>query len=351
MAIRIFIYITYRDLKDSSARLEWDASLPRASGGDLNPRAGKYVDWLCLMLVNFMWATQVPVIKLIGDRLGPVAIAFVPMMLSTVLFLPALGYESKKLGRPMQWHWSDARHFLIAGLFGPFLLQFTYTLGAQRTLAANAAVITLSIPAMVAIAASFMVGEKLTSVRVVGFVLALAGVLMTSIPDLRGAHFGGGRYLAGDLLFFVACASSAFYNTYCKLLIDRKYTELEILVYTSAVASVCSIPLFIWVEPLRMANILKIDSGAFWGIMELALIVYGASMLIFFWILKRLDVTQAILSNYALPFFMGLLAVLVLKETITPIMIAGGCIVFASTLVVTVYESEIIAWLARRRSS
>jgi drug/metabolite transporter (DMT)-like permease len=78
--------------------------------------------------------------------------------------------------------------------------------------------------------------------------------------------------------------------------------------------------------------------------------VYGASMLLFFWILKRLDVTQATLSNYALPFFMGLLAVLVLHESLTPLVIAGGCIVFLSTLVVTVYEGEILAWLAARRS-
>ncbi len=312
----------------------------------MSPKARKFIDWACLMLINFMWATQVPVIKLIGDRLGPVAIAFVPMMLSTLLFLPALHYESKRRGRPLQWHWRDAKHFVIAGLFGMFLLQFTYTLGAQRTLGANAAVITLSIPALVAIAASIMLGEKLTSVRVAGFVLALAGVLMTSVPDLRGSHFGGGTYLIGDLLFLVACAASAFYNTYCKLLIDRHYTELEILVYTSAIASVASIPLFIWVEPLPIQAIAHMDRGALLGILELALIVYGVSMLLFFWILKRLDVTQATLSNYALPFFMGILAVAVLKESLTPLVIAGGCIVFISTLVVTVYETEILAWLA-----
>ena len=169
-----------------------------------------------------------------------------------------------------------------------------------------------------------MLGEKFTSVRVVGFVLALAGVLMTSIPDLRGSQFGGGAYLAGDLLFLIACAASAFYNTYCKLLIDRNYTELEILVYTSAVASVASIPLFIWVEPLPVDAMLHMDRNALLGILELALIVYGASMLLFFWILKRLDVTQATLSNYALPFFMGILAVMVLHESLTPLVIAGG---------------------------
>jgi drug/metabolite transporter (DMT)-like permease len=315
----------------------------------MTPKTRKYIDWACLMVINFMWATQVPVIKLIGDRFGPVAIAFVPMILSTLLFLPALQYESKKRGRPLQWHWRDAKHFLVAGLFGMFLLQLTYTLGAQRTLAANAAVITLSIPALVAIAASIILGERLTSVRVVGFLLALAGVLMTSVPDLRGSHFAGEKYVVGDLLFLIACAASAFYNTYCKLLIDRNYTELEVLVYTSAVASIFSIPLFLWVEPLPIANILHMDRGALLGVLELTVIVYGASMLLFFWILKRLDVTQATLSNYALPFFMGILAVLVLKETLTPLVIAGGCVVFVSTLVVTVYESEILAWLARRR--
>jgi drug/metabolite transporter (DMT)-like permease len=316
----------------------------------LTPKTRKYLDWFCLMLVNFMWATQVPIIKLIGDRLGPVAIAFVPMILSTLLFLPVLAYESKRLGRPLQWHWCDARHFLVAGLFGFFLVQLTYTLGAQRTLAANAAVITLSIPALVAVIASIMLNEKLTAVRVLGFLIALAGVLMTSVPDLRGARFGSGRYLMGDLLFLVACAGSAFYNTYCKLLIDKKYTELEVLVYTSAVASICSLPLFIWIEPLHARTILNMNRGALWGLLELALVVYGGSMLLFFWILRRLDVTQATLSNYALPFFMGILAVLVLKETLTPLVIVGGSIVFVSTLVVTVYEGEILAWLELRRN-
>jgi drug/metabolite transporter (DMT)-like permease len=312
-------------------------------------RATKYLDWVWLMVVNFMWATQAPVIKLIGDRLGPVAIAFVPMILSTLLFLPALWWESRKLGRRSQWHWSDAKHFVIAGLFGFFFLQLTYTLGAQRTLAANAAVITLTIPVLVAVAASIMLGEKLNIVRAFGFVLALSGVVMTSLPDLRGASFGGKRYLLGNLLFFGACAGSAFYNTYCKLLVDKKYTELEILVYTSVVASLASIPLFIWVEPLPLAALRHLDRGAVWGILELAVIVYGCSMLLFFFILKRLDVTQATLSNYALPFFIGLLAVVVLKEKITGLMLVGGAVVFVGTLLVTVYEGDILAWWSRRR--
>jgi drug/metabolite transporter (DMT)-like permease len=308
----------------------------------------KYLDWLWIIVVNFMWATQVAAIKLIGDRLGAVAIAFIPMILSVGIFLPVLWRENRRRGAGFHWHWRDARHFLVAGIFGPFVIQFSYTLGAQRTLAANAAIITLSIPVLVAVAASLMLQEKLNIVRIFSFVLALAGVLLTSLQDIQGANFGRRTYLVGNLLFLIACAASAFYNTYCKFLVDRKYTELEILVYTSAVGSLASIPLFVWIEPLHAATLARLDRVAILGIVELTVIVYGVAMLLFFYVLKRLDVTQATLGNYLLPFFIGLLAVVVLKESITPVMWIGGVVVLLSTLLVTVYENEILNWIGRR---
>lgn len=308
----------------------------------------KYLDWFWIVVVNFMWATQVAAIKLIGDRLGPVAIAFIPMILSVGMFFPILWRENRKRGVPFHWHWADARHFLVAGIFGPFLIQFTYTLGAQRTLAANAAIITLSIPVQVAVIASVMLHERLNPVRLFAFVMALAGVLLTSLQDIQGANFGQRTYLAGNLLFLVACAASAFYNTYCKFLVDRHYTELEILVYTSVVGSLGSIPLFLLFEPLRLSTLLRLDRVAILGLLELAVIVYGVAMLLFFYVLKRLDVTQATLGNYLLPFSIGLLAVVVLKESITPVMWIGGAVVLLSTLLVTVYENEILNWLKSR---
>ena len=317
----------------------------------MTQKTQKYLDWCWIILVNFMWATQVAAIKLIGDRLGPVAIAFVPMILSVVMFFPVLWFENRKRRAGVHWHWADVRHFLIAGIFGPFLIQFTYTLGAQRTLAANAAIITLGIPVLVAVCASLMLHEKLNGVRVFGFVMALVGVLLTSLSDIQGANFGRATYLTGNLLFLVACAASAFYNTYCKFLVDRGYTELEILVYTSVVGSATSIPLFIWYEPLRIQTLLGLDRVAIWGILELGLIVYGMAMLLFFAVLKRLDVTQASLGNYLLPFFIALLAVLVLKESITRLMWVGGVLVLFSTLLVTVYENEIMLWLSARRGA
>lgn len=301
-------------------------------------------DWFLVIVVNFMWATQVPVIRLMGDKLGPMNVAFVPMLLSTLLFLPFLWAENRKRKQSDKRTWKDLRYFIIPGLIGVFLMQYLYTVGSTMTLASNAGIITLTIPVLVAVFASILLKEKLNIVRIIGFVIALGGVLLTSLPDIKGASFSQGSYFTGNLIFLVACACAAFFNTYSKLLIDKNFTELEILVYCSLVGSIACIPLLIWVEPLSISTIVHSGNIIIFGLLELSFIVYGVSMLLFFYILKRMDVTQAILGNYLLPFFIALLGIMLLNEKITATMIIGGIIIFVGTLMVTVYEKQLLSF-------
>jgi len=302
----------------------------------------KIIDWSLVIIINFMWATQVPVIRLIGDAYGPVTIAFVPMILSTLIFLPFLRAENKKRQVKMKWRLKDIRYFVLPGLIGVFLMQYLYTVGSQMTLAANAGIITLTIPVIVALFASLLLKEKLNIVRILSFALAIGGVLLTSLPDISQASFKHGNYLTGNLIFLFACCCCGFYNTYCKLLVDKKFTELEILVYGSIIGSIVSIPLLIWVEPFRFYSFIHSSKLALFGVLELSIIVYGVSMLLFFYILKRMDVTQAILGNYLLPFFIGLLGVMLLNEKISFLMFLGGVLIILSTLMVTIYENALL---------
>lgn len=301
----------------------------------------KGYDWFLILVVNFMWATQVPVIRLIGDRLSAITIAFIPMILSTIFFLPVLMLENKKRNVAFKWRWTDIRHFILPGFIGIFLMQYAYTVGAQKTLAANAGIITLTIPVLVAILASVMLKEKLNVVRVISFLIAIAGVLITSANDIAGVSFGQSKLLQGNLIFLGACGCCAFFNTYCKLLVDRHYTELEILVYSSLVATICTIPVFIWIEPFSFQTFVNAGIPSMAAILELSIIVYGVSMLLFFSVLKRMDVTQAILGCYLLPLFIALLGLILLHETMTGWMIFGGCLVLVSTLMVTIYEEPL----------
>jgi drug/metabolite transporter (DMT)-like permease len=305
-------------------------------------KSQKTIDWGLVIIINFMWATQVPVIRFIGDRLGPITVAFIPMIASTLIFLPVLWIENKRRNIRFRWRWSELKYFIISGLIGIFLLQYAYTLGSKLTIAANAGIITLTIPVFVAILASFMLKEKLNVIRILSFVLAIAGVLMTSISEISGASFFHGQYFLGNMIFLFACLCCAFYNTYCKMLVDKKFTELEILVYSSIIGSIASIPLLIWVEPFHFARFIHTGRIAVLGILELSFFVYGIPSLLFFYVLKRLDVTQAILGTYLLPFFIALMGIVLLNERISFLMIIGGSIIFISTLMVTVYENRLV---------
>lgn len=310
-------------------------------------KSQKTIDWSFVIVINFMWATQVPVVRFIGDRLGAITVAFIPLIISTFIFFPILLMENKKRKVNFRWRWRDIKYFFVSGLIGIFILQYAYTLGSRMTLAANAGIITLTIPVLVAVFASFMLNEKLNIVRIISFILAICGVLLTSVSDISGADFIHGQYFLGNLVFLFACLCCAFYNTYCKFLVDKKYTELEILVYSSIIGSIASIPLLIWIEPFHVTEFLHSGNIAIFGILELSIIVYGVSSLLFFYVLERMDVTQAILGNYLLPFFIGLMGVVLLNESITLLMVAGGMIIFISTLMVTVYENDLIAWTKR----
>jgi drug/metabolite transporter (DMT)-like permease len=167
-------------------------------------------DWLLVILVNFIWATQVPVIRLIGNKLGPMTVAFVPMLISTLLFIPFLWAENRKRKDSGRRTWKDLRYFILPGLIGIFLMQYLYTLGSTLTLASNAGIITLTIPVLVVIFASVLLKEKLNIVRVIGFIIAIAGVLLTSLPDIKGASFSESIYFKGNLIFLLACSCAAF---------------------------------------------------------------------------------------------------------------------------------------------
>ena len=39
-------------------------------------RSRKTMDWSIVVFINFLWATQVPMIRLIGERLGAITVAY-----------------------------------------------------------------------------------------------------------------------------------------------------------------------------------------------------------------------------------------------------------------------------------
>jgi drug/metabolite transporter (DMT)-like permease len=120
----------------------------------------------------------------------------------------------------------------------------------------------------------------------------------------------------------------------------QKFQEIEILIYSYITASIASVPLLIWAEPVHWSAFLSLGASGIAAFLFLALFMYGASMLLFFKALQHLDVTTASTSLYLVPVFGVLLATLLLGERLSPAAIAGAVIVLLATILVVRYDTS-----------
>lgn len=292
-----------------------------------------------LGLASLMWSGQGIAVKVLDPYLGPIAITFLPFYVTTLLFIPLLmrrPSNDKPFTAPSVSDWT---RFIVAGVAGQVLAQLGMTWGISKSLASNGSILNLLIPVISAVLASFMLREKLTLLRIASLGIGLVGVVFLSVGDLRQASFGSMKFLTGNLLIFGGCFGSAFYNVYCKGLM-QKFSELEILIYSYITASLASIPLLIWAEPFHLHTLLALDAKAIAAFLFLALFMYGASMLLFFKALQHLDVTTASTSLYLVPVFGVLLAAVLLGERLSLTMLVGAAIVLVSTLLVVRYDTS-----------
>jgi drug/metabolite transporter (DMT)-like permease len=294
--------------------------------------------FMVLMLVNLMWAFQFSGAKIATERLGPIAVALIPLGLSTLVFAPLVRFTRGKRPRPT---WTPAvwRDLLLASTLGIVPAQLGLTWGVKHSLASNASVLTLTIPVLTAMMAVVLLGERMTSVRWLSFALAICGVLMVSDIDWKSVSIFKGTYLVGNLLILASCLGSSFYNTYTKKLLET-FNPVELLVYSFLAADLELAALMLLFERPRIAAFTSLGAGVWASLLTIAIVSLSFSMLLYFWVIKRIDVTQASLSIYLLPVFGVLLSTVFVGEKVTAQLVFGGLLVFVGTFLVTVYEER-----------
>ena len=294
--------------------------------------------FLVLVLVNLMWAFQFSGAKIATERLGPIAVALIPLALSTALFAPFVRMSRGKKPRPL-WTPVVWRDLLLASMLGIIPAQLGLTWGVEHSLASNASVLTLTIPILTAIMAVILLGERMTLVRYLSFVLAICGVVMVSNINWKSVSIFRGTFLLGNLLIFASCLGSAFYNTYTKKLLET-FNPVELLVYSFLVADLELLILMLIFERHPITGFTSLGPGVWASLLIIAILSLSLSMLLYFWVIEKIDVTQASLSIYLLPVFGVLLSTVVVKEKITTSLVFGGLLVFIGTFLVTVYEER-----------
>jgi drug/metabolite transporter (DMT)-like permease len=312
------------------------------------------IDVGLLVLVNAMWAAQYPGYKVAGEVLRPVTLSGWTFLMAALVLLPFLVRE-RWVGRKQQERVTlpdglilsgktrllEKRNlvgFLMIGILGLMPASVFLAWGIDRSSASNAALIYLTVPIITALLASVILNEKMTLVRWLSLIIALVGVLILSDFDWRHLDLTSNQYLIGNLLVLLACATSAFYNVYCKELL-RRFTPLEVLIYGYLLAVALCLPLSVWLEGFSPASILNYHLATWVALLALSGLSWGMAMVLWLFLLKRLDVSQASVSVYLLPFMGVLVSAVTVHESITARMLVGGLVTLVGTLLVTTTEA------------
>jgi drug/metabolite transporter (DMT)-like permease len=311
------------------------------------------IDVSLLVLVNAMWAAQYSAYKVASENMGPITISAWIFLFASLVLLPFLVWERRRSGSqgtsdgPLTGlhevsgrsllNGPNAVGFLMIGVLGLIPASALLAWGESRSSASNAALIYLTVPIITALLASAILSERMTLVRWASLSVSLVGVLILSDFDWRHLQLASSKYLVGNILVLLACASSSFYNVYCKELL-RRFTPLEVLIYGYVLAFVISVPLVSWVEHSSLLEIRGFRASTWLALIVLSALSWGLAMVLWMFLLKRLDVSQASVSIYLLPFLGVLISAATLKEKITTTMLVGGLVTLAGTILITATE-------------
>ena len=198
---------------------------------------------------------------------------------------------------------------LLAGfLFGAeFVLIFT---GLQYTTVARSALMVNTMPFWVLLGAHFLLGERMTLVKLGGLVLAFSGVVLVFSDKLS---LPGPSALAGDLM---SIAAGILWAATTLVIRSTKLTNAsaeKLLMYQLVVSMVMALPLMPMAGPtIRDLTILATGALLFQGI-----VIVAFTYLLWFWLVRHYP--AAGLSSFAFltPAFGVLLGGVLLDEPLS----------------------------------
>jgi drug/metabolite transporter (DMT)-like permease len=305
----------------------------------MSAQRGGWINFAALILVNLLWAAQYPAYKIAGDNMEPAALNFWTLLFASALLLPLwLREKSKPKAETKPFQWKTLREYCVLGVLGIVPPSVMLSWGIAHSSASNAAILSLTIPVLMTGLGVVMLGEKLTWIRGACLLLGVVGTLMISSNDLAQASFSR-SLLLGNFVLLIAGLGSAFYNTYSKDLLSR-YSELQVLMYSYVVAILACAIISAAHESKPFYRIVGYSNSTWLAIAVLGVLSWGVAMILWMWVLNRLEVGQVSTSIYLLPLFGLVLSVLTVHDHITLPQIVGGALTVAGTATLTLYEGR-----------
>jgi drug/metabolite transporter (DMT)-like permease len=272
------------------------------------------------LLAAALWGLAPVAIKGALDGFSPEIINPVRLGAAALFFRAAGGRDAPWLPRDY-WSWVGG---LALGI--DFVL---YNYGLQLTTAAvSGLVVNIEVVSTIALAV-WLLDEKLDARRVVGSLLTLGGVVYVAADGVSLQDLTAGDKVIGNILVMLAGIAWSLYAV-AQRRAPRQPNTYRLMAPIFVIATITTLP------PLLLPSAWDVSAGVFPTAMLLAVTVL--STIVVYVVYARcqelVDVSVLAIVIASIPLFAIAFAWLLLDESISPRVIAGGVAVFTGVLLI-----------------
>jgi drug/metabolite transporter (DMT)-like permease len=277
-----------------------------------------------LALAGTIWGASFVLGKIALTELSVPHLLLYRFAFASLAFLVLLFRMKIRLNRN---EWGIVGVAAVLGVPIQFLMQFE---GLARTTASHAALMIGTAPAMVAIAGYFAFRERLRPAAWFALVASTAGVALIVMQ----ATGGTGRdhpSLSGDLLVIASLVAAVVW-----ILASKRLMERHSPVAVSGVITLTgSVMLAVWVLARNGMPPTQLHAGTWLAVISLGVVATTCSTALWNWGLAHTDAGRAGAFINLEPVIGAILGVLVLRESLGPMAVAGGALIVGGALVVS----------------
>ena len=282
----------------------------------------KSADYARLLLLAAIWGGSFVFLRIVTPVLGPIVTADLRVLIAwgvLTIYLRIIGID-------MAWRrfWMQ---YLVIGAFNAALPFFLFAFAALYIPASYSAILNATSPFFGAFFACLWLSEKVTLLKILGFVFGIAGVgLVTGVaPD--GVDSLAKWSMAACLL---AAASYGFVSVYAKRFAAAANPR-AIAGGSQLMAGLLLLPFTPLAPPAGAVTVLIAVN-----MIVFALLSSGVAFLLYFRLIADIGPTKALTVTFLMPAFTMIWAGLFLNEKITTVMIVGCFLILAGTTLVVV---------------
>ncbi len=268
----------------------------------------KPLDWLGLIALVIMFGSAFMFTKLAVQEFSPAIVAAGRIIIAAIILLLIALLRKESFGF-LRNTWLLIIALAITGDCLPFYL---ISWGQQTVDSSIAGILMAVMPlTTIVLAHFFVVGEPLTTNRVVGFLLGFLGILVLLGPAAL-AKFESGTNVVISMLAILGGAISYAINT----ILAKRLPNESFLAISTAVLVIASLIMLPMLLSSNDAWIIKLDSIEFISLVLLGVFPTAIATIVYFAVIARVGPSFLSQINYLIPVWAVLMGIVFLNEFI-----------------------------------